>query len=1130
MNWDRQIRARLHELRRKLLNLALLEGAWRAAVLLAGLCLVAALLEFSFGFSPAVRIWLLWICVLCLVTALGTWLIRPLLGHLFRPISSEALALRWGRSLVQVNDRLLNALQVYEHRQQEATSPELAELALETVGQELQGASYSGVLDRSSLRRARRMTYVLAACWLAALLLTRGSLGNAFLRLLQPNKNFGPILPYSLHLEEVPPWAIRGEPFEVMVRGRVEQSLNGGLPRTATLRVQEREEEPADFTISFDDSGYGRQMIANPQEDLRLWVFAGRVSSDTARVKVKSRPFIKELQVRWIPPAYSGLPAGSAVEKRGDVSALKGSRVNISLTGDRELSSAELRIYADERPDQPASAPMQVDDETATAEFVLWESGHYNLILQDKDGLGSAAPVDYSLWPIADETPSVEITYPPAEAELNESLIVPLKAQARDDFAISRLRLGYRLIKGGQTDTSGAKQAFAWNNLAFDNLGEGNFYVDFLWDLNGLNLLPGDEIIYCLEAQDNDLVTGPKHTLSSEQRLRFPTLEEIFARMEEGQGEQVQNVQEALDQSQAMKEELEKLSEELKSNPDLPWEERKQVEELLKRQEDMARQVQEMSRQAEQMIQQMEENQLLAPETLQKYQELQKLLSEVLTPELMQAMQKLQEALEKQDPEALRRAVEEFSVNQEEFLARMEKTMNILKQLQMEMKLDELAKRAEELLEKQQNVNEKLDQAEQEGSRPEEAQAEAQLQREMEAFQQEFQKTQELLAESPYNPQEAMKEAEQLMEENQFPQSMNQMSKELQEGSNSSARQKGSKIQNGLAQLSQKMKEAQEQMVDKSKGELAEALKKLSHDLLGLSYQQEDLLDTSNTMDKASPRFRSQAQQQQALKNHLEKIAKELFQLSQKSFFITPQMGAAVDQAFRGMDQALGGYTARNPQSVAQQQQTAMGGMNRTIMEIGQSLEQLSASSSSTGFSEMMEQLSKMAGEQGQINQGTMALIPGGTNPGTMSMEQQAALSRLAAQQAALQQQLEDLNQANQQTQQMMGRLGELGEEMREVVQDLQNRQVDERTLKRQERILTRLLDAQRSVREREYRKERLSRTAQGDYFQPAPGEADQNLQLDQARERLLRALREGYTRDYQQLVRAYFEAMAREN
>jgi hypothetical protein len=1126
MSWNDEIKNRLAELRRKLVTLQVQEGTWRTAGVAGAVLLLVVCVELVFPLSSAARGIVLWAWLTTVTGLTGVWILLPVLQHLFRPIHEEILALRWGRSLPEVNDRLLNAIQVWENRLTDQASPELAELSLSAIGQQLQGASYERVLDRRKLRALRRVVLIEAGCWVVAMLVTWGSFGSAFARLWQPGRDFGPVMPYTLKLEEVPKLTIRGEPFEVLVRGQLSGNMPGTLPAWITLRVRELNGETSDFQLKFDGTGTARQSIENPQDHLSIWAFKNNITSDTVEVRVKARPFIKELQVKWTPPAYSGQPPGSAIEKRGDVSALKGSRVSITLEADRDLAKAQLRLVKDTLPDQPDSLPMQVQGSQANAQFTLMESGHYNLILEDQEGIAGATPVDYTLWTIEDEPPLIEIIYPPGDAEINESMLIPIKGQAQDDFAITRVRLGYEIIKNGSADSSPRDNKFNWTNLSFEAMGGGSFLVDHLWDLTGLPLLPGDEILYRLEAQDNDQISGPKLALSPLQRLRFPSLEEIFARIDEGQGQQVESAQEALEKSKHLKQELDKLQEELKKNPNLPWEERKKVEEMLKKQEEVARQVEEMSKSAQEMIQRMEESRTLSDETLQKYQELQKLLSDVMTPELMSAMQKLQEALQKQDPEALRRAVEDFSLNQEQMLAKIEKTMNILKQLQLEMKLDELAKRAEELLQKQQEINDNL---EKNGPHPEQARAEAELQKEMQAFEQEFNKAKEMLKESPHNPDEVMKQADSLMAENQFPETMEQMSQDMQQGSKQQAQQKGSKLQSGLAQLSQKMKEAKDQMTGAAKKELADALKKIAHDLLELSYQQESLLDTSNTMDKASPRFRAQAQEQQELKKFLEQSSAELFKQSQKSFFITPQIGAALDQAFKGMDQALQGYTARNPQSVQHQQQWAMGGLNRAVMEIGNSLSQMSSSSSSTGFSEMMEQLSKMAGQQGQINQGTMSHIPGPGNPGGMTQEQAAAMGRLAAEQEALARQLDQMNQANQELQQTMGRLGELGKEMQEVADALKERQVDERILKRQEKILTRLLDAQRSVREREYKKERISRTAEGNLFNPAPREADRNIGPDLARQRLLEALKEGYTKDYQQLIRDYFEALARE-
>ncbi len=48
--------------------------------------------------------------------------------------------------------------------------------------------------------------------------------------------------------------------------------------------------------------------------------------------------------------------------------------------------------------------------------------------------------------------------------------------------------------------------------------------------------------------------------------------------------------------------------------------------------------------------------------------------------------------------------------------------------------------------------------------------------------------------------------------------------------------------------------------------------------------------------------------------------------------------------------------------------------------------------------------------------------------------------------------------------------------------------------------------------------------------FKPSPDDLELSLTPDEVREKLLRALREGYSRDYQQLIRNYFDALGREN
>jgi hypothetical protein len=97
------------------------------------------------------------------------------------------------------------------------------------------------------------------------------------------------------------------------------------------------------------------------------------------------------------------------------------------------------------------------------------------------------------------------------------------------------------------------------------------------------------------------------------------------------------------------------------------------------------------------------------------------------------------------------------------------------------------------------------------------------------------------------------------------------------------------------------------------------------------------------------------------------------------------------------------------------------------------------------------------------------------------------------------------------------------------VVDDLASRQVDQQTIDRQQRILSRLLDAQKSARRRDYSRQRQSRPGQV-IVRRSPGELPAEIEdVDEILRRdLLQALSEDYPKAYQELIRAYFEALSR--
>jgi len=150
-----------------------------------------------------------------------------------------------------------------------------------------------------------------------------------------------------------------------------------------------------------------------------------------------------------------------------------------------------------------------------------------------------------------------------------------------------------------------------------------------------------------------------------------------------------------------------------------------------------------------------------------------------------------------------------------------------------------------------------------------------------------------------------------------------------------------------------------------------------------------------------------------------------------------------------------------------------------------------------------------------------------------MSAQQQAEYQRLAGQQGAVQKSLDQLSQEAKNSgefSKLLGDLDRVAEEMKEVQTDLTQGNVNPETVKKQERILSRLLESTRSMRERDYEKKR---TASAGTALPhsSPADLDPSTQAgkDRLRDELRKVLEGTYSKDYEELIRKYYEQLERE-
>jgi len=170
-------------------------------------------------------------------------------------------------------------------------------------------------------------------------------------------------------------------------------------------------------------------------------------------------------------------------------------------------------------------------------------------------------------------------------------------------------------------------------------------------------------------------------------------------------------------------------------------------------------------------------------------------------------------------------------------------------------------------------------------------------------------------------------------------------------------------------------------------------------------------------------------------------------------------------------------------------------------------------------------QLQGMCQKQGAINDQTSDL----SELGMYTMEQQAGLARLAAEQQALKENLERLNQESGNRSQILGSLDDIAKDMQKVVEDLERMKVDQRTIDRQKQILSRLLDSEKSLVKRDYSEKRKAETGE-DITRKSPVRLPANIgALDQKeKERAQRLSSETYPKEYEEAIKEYFKALSK--
>ena len=1173
-----RLRARLQRTIRRRLGADVAVGTSIVIGTGATLWLLAAVLESLLWLPSLGRTLLLIGIALGVLVATGLYLARPL-SHLLgitSPPSEKAMARTIGQHYPDVSDRLVNLLDLAEGQRSDAPDAWIDQ-AVQHLGEAVDPVPFEEIEDFATARRAAGLTTLPVVAVLAFLLAAPSTFLDASERLLAPQTEFERPAPFQLAIQPGNVRLVKGDSLQITV------SATGETPDRLTLLTQpDGQDRPEALTLSADSMGRFRHVVPGIRQSLRYRVEAAPVQSPWYTVDVTARPMVRRLNVTVTPPRYTGLPERTLDANVGDVTGLPGSRVTVrARLGGPDVQSATLVF------DDGTERPLDIENGTATGSFPLTREGEYRLRLLSTTDIRNRAPIRYQTALRADARPSIAFLAPEPDATIDDDLVAQLRLRMSDDFGFSRMMLHYRLAE----KSYGAPQAeFSSLDIPVEQPRQLDQEVVHQWLLaqdSGLDLVPGDVVAYYVEVWDNDAVAGFKAARTATQRLRLPSLAESYKELEEQQNSTEEQMEQLQDEAEQMGEQFRDLRDELRRTQDADWEDQRQMDQLKQRQQSLEEGVNELSRQMQEMTQQMQEDNLTSPETTEMYQELQRVIEEIDSPELREALQKLQDSMKDLDLRQMQQALEDFEFNEQQYRERMQRALDLFKQLKAQQQLDELARRAEDLQKRQDRLSEETERrmkqdegdvepsdtaatdandaeapdestssapesqtSESENAHPEHSDAQRaqdptestsdsnedlaqEQERSAEEMEQLMKKLQEMATEMqdvPASPQEQMEQMQQQMQQQNLPEQMRQNSEQLRQNQLNEAQQGQQQMSQQLQQMQQRLQQMKQGMQGQQQQMNMAGLRTALDNILRLSRSQEEMRTSVSALSAESPVLREFAQEQETLSGGLQTVSDSLRNIARR----VPQMSRTVQKqtgdALRAMDRATESLSERNAPRATGHQKTSMMHLNELALLLSDLLDQMQNQQGGGGggmsMQQMMQQLQQMSGQQQKLNQQIQQML-NDMQGNRLSTDQQQRLQQLAEQQRRIQEQLKTLSDEGQEAgNDVLGDLNRIAEQMEDTIEELQQGQQSPRTIERQRQILTRMLQAQQSLRTQGREKKRRGQRAEEIDRRESPEDITPQEQADRLRRDLIRALESGYAPDYEALIRRYFELL----
>lgn len=892
--------------------------------------ILTLLIEHFLWLNQNARAVLFWLFIVVEFVLFSKFICVPLakLLKLQRGINYEDASKLIGEHFPEVNDKLLNVLQLSK----DATKSELLLASINQKALELNPIPF-----KLAVNFKQNLKYIKYAIIPVLIILTFILIGkinwftDSYKRVVDYNTAYEPPAPFQFLVINDSLQTLENRDFKLLVK-----TIGDVSPEEAEITYNNET-----YVLQQSSLGGFEYVFSSPKTDITFHMRANGVSSKPYVLELVEVPTLVGFDMALDYPNYTQ-KKDEILKSTGNAMIPEGTKVTWKL---QTKATDQVAMFSED-----TLVFTKLGNQFQIAKTVFKD---YNYSLSTSNAkLKNFENLSFNLEVIKDQFPEISLEMVRDSVDLNTMYF---KGIVNDDYGLQKLNLVYY-----KSENESDKNKI---NISISKTNVDQFLSAFP---NQLELEAGVPYSLYFEVFDNDVLHNYKRTKSEVFNYRGLTEGEKENKKLEQQHESISNFNKSLEQFDKNEKMLEELSNEQKAKQGLSFNDKKKLQDILKKQQQQ--------------------------ETLMKQ----------FNKSFQENMKSFKN--EKDEEDAFKEALQDRLEDNEKQLKQDEKLLKELEELQDKINNDELSKKLDELSKKNSNQKRSLKQLVELTKRFYVAKKMEKLQQELDQLaDDQLQQANESKEENTSDKQETLnkrfddlsKELDALAKDNKelkkpmalpnnkkesehveelqqdakekLEESEEQEPKADKESKKSDAKKSQKQAGEKMKKMSSEMKQSMQMESGEQLEEDTEMLRQILDNVLLFSFDEEQLMNNFKRIQINHNKYASYLRQQYDLREYFEHVDDSLFALSLRQPMLSEQVNTEISDVYFNIDKALDEFSEnRMYQGISSQQYvfTAANNLANFLSEILNNLQdQLNASASSSGQGSKSKQQSEGEGQ-----------------------------------------------------------------------------------------------------------------------------------------------------------------------